>query len=111
MPYLPLESPGLIFLKVVDLYALRDVSGVVNTRLEITVCFHLFSVALIVFSDQTQRRGRQAWYIMQRSQGRNTGGNHDRRLLTGSLSHTVQALMASVATFVVGQTLYSPINP
>lgn len=62
---------------------LGDVSGVINTRLEITVCFHLFSAALIVFFDQTQFRGRKAWYIMQKSQGRNTGGNHEGGLLPG----------------------------
>lgn len=37
--------------------------------------------------------------------GGNTGGNHEGRLLTGSLSHTIQALLPSVVTFIVGQTL------
>lgn len=84
---------------------LRDVSGVINTRLEITVCFHLF--AMIVYSDQKEcrGRGRKAWYIMQRSQGRNTSGNHAGKLLTGSLSHTIQALLPTVVTFIMGQTL------
>lgn len=37
--------------------------------------------------------------------GGNTGGNHEGRLLTGSLSHTIQALLPSVVPFIVGQTL------
>lgn len=37
--------------------------------------------------------------------GGNTGENHEGRLLTGSLSHTIQALLPSVVTFIVGQTL------